>query len=123
MAWRLATALAVLVTFGSFAAPAVSADLEFYTGDALYAQCAAKPADPDYALRHARCASYILGVSDAQQAGQGAGAAPKVCLPDTAGSPQLVAAVEAFLETHADKRPLAAHDLVVEALGAQFPCK
>ena len=123
MAWRFGAAVAVLASFGALTQPAVSADLEFYTGDALYAQCAAKPADPDYAVRHARCASYIIGVSDAQQAGQGAGAAPKVCLPETAGSPQLVTAVEAFLETHADKRPLAAHDLVVEALTAQFPCK
>jgi Rap1a immunity proteins len=105
------------------AATARSADLEFFTGAALYEQCSAKPADADYAVRQARCAGYVLGVSDAQQAAQGAGRAGRVCLPQTAGSPQLVDAVSKFLEVRADKRQLAAQDLVLEALSAQFPCK
>ena len=123
MAWR-AAALVIggcLASLG--AAPAPAADLEFYTGDALYAACSAKPADPDYAARAARCAGYVLGVSDAQQAAQGAGGAARVCLPAGAGSPQLVETVSRFLDAHADKRPLAAQDLVLEALAGQFPCK
>jgi hypothetical protein len=35
----------------------------------------------------------------------------------------MVAAVTAFLAAHPDKRPLAAQDLVVEALAGQFACK
>ena len=102
--------------------PALAADLEFYTGDALYTQCSAKPADTDYAARQARCGGYVLGVSDAQQALQGAGAKGRVCLPAGATSPQLVDAVARFLDAHVDKRPLAAQDLVLDALSAQFPC-
>jgi len=105
------------------AAPAFGADLEFYTGTALFAQCGAGPADADYAVRGARCAGYVLGVSDAQQALQGVGGTQKVCIPSTAGSAQLVDAVTRFLQAHADKRPLAAQDLVIEALSAQFPCR
>jgi hypothetical protein len=123
MAWRLAV-LAALVSVSSFpAAPASAADLEYFTGVALYAQCSAKPTDADFAVRQARCSGYVLGVSDAQQAAQGAGGAGRVCIPATAGSPQLVEAVVAFLGAHPDKRPLAAQDLVLEALSAQFPCK
>ncbi|HTX47936.1 MAG TPA: Rap1a/Tai family immunity protein [Caulobacteraceae bacterium] len=123
MVWR-SVVLAALVSVSSFAAaPAPAADLEFFTGESLYAQCSAKPTDADFAVRQARCSGYVLGVSDAQQAVQGAGGAGRVCIPPTAGSPQLVEAVVAFLEGHADKRPLAAQDLVLEALSAQYPCK
>ena len=123
MAWR-SVMLAALVTVSGFsAAPAPAADLEYFTGESLYAQCSAKPTDPDAAVRQARCAGYVLGVSDAQQAAQGAGAAGRVCIPAAAGSPQLVDAVVAFLKGNADKRLLAAQDLVLEALSAQFPCK
>lgn len=103
--------------------PVRAADLEFFTGQALYAQCSAKPADPDYRAREARCMGYVMGVSDAQQAAQGAGAAARVCLPATASAPQIAASVSAYLEAHPDKRPLAAQDLVKEALGAQYPCR
>jgi len=65
----------------------------------------------------------VLGVSDAQQASQGAGRAGRVCLPAAAGSLQLVETVSRFLEAHAGKRQLAAQDLVLDALSAQYPCK
>jgi hypothetical protein len=123
MAWRLVILAALVSASGFASAPASAGDLEYFTGESLYAQCSAKPTDPDVAVRQARCAGYVLGVSDAQQAAQGAGAAGRVCIPATAGSPQLVDAVVAFLQAHADKRPLAAQDLVLEALSAQFPCK
>jgi hypothetical protein len=123
MGWRLAAVIAAGFIGGPAVAPVRAADLEFYTGEALYAQCAAKPGEADAALRAARCAGYVLGVSDAQQAAQGAGAAGRVCIPATAGSTLLVEAVTRFLEAHADKRPLAAQDLVLEALSAQFPCR
>jgi hypothetical protein len=123
MAWRVLVLAALVSVSGLSAAPAPAADLEYFTGDALYAQCSAKPTDADFAVRQARCSGYVLGVSDAQQAAQGAGGAGRVCIPATAGSTQLVDAVAAFLESHADKRPLAAQDLVLEALSAQFPCK
>jgi hypothetical protein len=123
MTWRWAV-LAALASVSSFpAAQAPAADLEYFTGDALFAQCSAKPTDADFAVRQARCSAYVLGVSDAQQAAQGAGGAGRVCIPPTAGSPQLVEAVVGYLQAHADKRPLAAQDLVLEALSAQFPCK
>lgn len=124
MARRLVVLAAALASVsGLVVAPAPAADLEYFTGTSLYAQCSAKPTDADFAVRQARCYGYVLGVSDAQQAAQGAGGAGRVCIPPTAGSPQLVEAVMAFLDAHADKRPLAAQDLVLEALSAQFPCK
>jgi hypothetical protein len=103
--------------------PAMAGDLEFFTGETLYAACSAKPADADYASRHAHCGGYVLGVSDAQQAAQGAGGAGRVCLPASASSIQLTQSVGRYLETHPDKRKLAAQDLVLEALSADFPCK
>ncbi|HUO11762.1 MAG TPA: Rap1a/Tai family immunity protein [Caulobacteraceae bacterium] len=123
MIWRLAILAALAASSSLAAAPAPAADLEFFTGQALYAQCSAKPADADFAARQARCFGYVLGVSDAQQAAQGAGGADRVCLPATAGSAQLVSAVASFLDARPDKRPLAAQDLVLEALAAQYPCK
>lgn len=115
-------ALAAGLVLGAGAA-AGATDLEFFTGDALYAQCSAKPDDAGYAVRHARCFGYVLGVSDAQQAGQGAGAPGRVCLPPSATSPQLVDAVVRYLEAHPEKRSVAAQDLVLESLAAQFPCR
>jgi hypothetical protein len=105
------------------ASPAPAGDLEFFTGKVLYAHCSARPADAEYVSHALQCTSYVLGVSDAQQAAQGAGGAPRVCLPGTATAPALVAAVAGFLEAHPDKRPLAAQDLVIEALSAAYPCK
>ena len=68
-------------------------DLEFLTGEALYAQCSAKPAAADYLPRQARCAGYVLGVSDALQAARRAqGAAQRVaaCPRRPCSSTQLV---------------------------------
>jgi Rap1a immunity proteins len=118
-----ASAMAIGALALAAATSASANDLEFLTGQMLYAQCSAKSGDADYAVRSLRCASYVLGVSDAQQAAQGAGGAARVCLPATATAPSLAAAVAAFLEAHPDKRPLAAQDLVIEALGAAYPCK
>jgi Rap1a immunity proteins len=105
------------------ATPAPANDLEFFTGQMLFAQCSAKSGEADYASHALQCASYVLGVSDAEQATQGAGGPARVCLPGTATAPSLVSAVTAFLEAHPDKRPLAAQDLVIEALSAAYPCR
>jgi Rap1a immunity proteins len=105
------------------AAPAPAADLEFFTGESLSMQCSAKPGDPEFAARQARCVGYVVGVSDAEQAGQGQGAAGRVCYPAGVTADKMVAAVSAFLAAHPEKRPLAAQDLVIEALAAQYPCK
>jgi hypothetical protein len=118
--WAAALAIGGVVLA---ATPAPANDLEFFTGKLLYAHCSAKPGEPDYATHAAQCASYVLGVSDAQQAAQGAGGPARVCLPGTATAPALVQTVAAFLENHSDKRPLAAQDLVIEALSAAYPCK
>ena len=118
--------LAGLAALALLSAPAVTihaADLEFFTGESLSAQCAAKPGDTDYPTKQGRCVGYVVGVSDAQQAGQGAGGAQKVCFPAGVTATQMVTAVTAFLAAHPNKRPLAAQDLVVEALAGQFACK
>jgi hypothetical protein len=122
MAWRSAAILAALA-LSAAASAAAAGDLEFYTGEALYAQCSAKPSSADYQPRQARCAGYVLGVSDALQAAQGAGAPNRVCLPATAASTQLVESVGRYLDAHPEKRRLAAQDLVIEALSEQFPCR
>jgi hypothetical protein len=121
----MARLLAILPAIGLMAAvaPSRAADLEFFTGQSLYAQCSAKAAEPDFATRNGRCTGYVIGVSDAQQAAQGSGAAPRVCFVSTVTAAQMVAAVTSFLDAHPEKRPLAAQDLVVEALAAQYPCK
>lgn len=119
---RWAAALAA-IGLGWPAAGAVAGDLEFYTGEALFAQCSARPGEADYAAHSLRCAGYVLGVSDAQQAAQGAGARGRVCLPATATANQVVATVGAYLVAHPEKRPLAAQDLVIEALSAAYPCR
>ncbi|HVM98592.1 MAG TPA: Rap1a/Tai family immunity protein [Caulobacteraceae bacterium] len=115
--------LATVPAIGLLAAPAAAADLEFFTGQSLYAQCSAKPADADFATRNALCTGYVVGISDAQQAAQGMGGPQRVCFPAGVTAAQMVVAVTAFLDAHPEKRPLAAQDLVVEALSAQSPCK
>lgn len=120
---RFLAALAAIGLAAASAAPAPAADLEFFTGEALLAQCTATPQDANFAAEQGRCTGYVVGVSDAEQAGQGAGGAARVCYPAGVTATQMVAAVSAFLTAHPDKRPLAAQDLVVEALSAQFPCK
>ena len=99
MAKHWAAALAAPLAVASLGAPAAIAasDLEFYTGEALYAQCSARPGDADYAAHSLRCAGYVLGVSDAQQARQGAGQPGRVCLPGTATANQMVEKVSAYL--------------------------
>jgi hypothetical protein len=120
---RFATGLMAFGVAFAASAPAPAADLEFFTGDSLTAQCVAKPGDADFATKQGRCVGYVVGVSDAQQAGQGLGAAQRVCFPAGVTATQMVAAVTDFLAAHPEKRPLAAQDLVVEALAAQYPCK
>jgi hypothetical protein len=120
---RFAAALMAIGIVLAASAPAPAADLEFFTGEGLSTQCAAKPGDADFASKQGRCVGYVVGVSDAQQAGQGLGAAQRVCFPAGVTATQMVAAVSGFLAAHPEKRPLAAQDLVVEALAAQYPCK
>jgi hypothetical protein len=114
-------AIALVITAAG--ARAAGTDLEFYTGEELMDQCSATPADPDFQPRQARCAGYVMGVSDAVQAAQGAGGAAAVCIPAGTAAPQLVNAVQRFLEAHPDKRRFAAKDLVQEALAASFACR
>ena len=47
----------------------------------------------------------------------------RVCYPAAVTADKMVTAVTSFLTAHPDKRPLAAQDLVIEALSAQYPCK
>jgi hypothetical protein len=122
MARLVATLMAIGIALAAFA-PAPAADLEFFTGEGLSTQCAAKPGDADFATKHGRCLGYVVGVSDAQQAGQGVGATQRVCFPAGVTAEQMVAAVSDFMAAHPEKRPLAAQDLVVEALAAQYPCR
>jgi len=122
MARFAAAPAAIGLALAAFA-PAKAADLEFFTGDGLNAQCSAKPGDADFATKQGRCVGYVVGVSDAQQAAQGQGGAQRVCFPAGVTATQMVATVTAFLGAHPDKRLLAAQDLVVEALSAQYPCK
>jgi len=122
MKMRWAAALAALGLVAP-AAGAAAGDLEFYTGETLFAQCSARPGEADYAAHALRCAGYVLGVSDAQQAAQGAGGRGRVCLPASASATQVVATVSGYLVAHPEKRPLAAQDLVIEALSAAYPCR
>ena len=55
--------------------------------------------------------------------GKGAGQPGRVCLPAAATANQVVEKVGAYLVAHPEKRPLAAQDLVIEALGAAYPCR
>jgi hypothetical protein len=120
---KVLAGLAALGLLCAPSAPAKAADLEFFTGGSLAIECAAKPGEADHATRQGRCVGYVVGVSDAEQAAQGAGGAQRVCFPAGVTAAAMVSAVSAFLAAHPDKRPLAAQDLVVEALAAQFPCK
>jgi hypothetical protein len=117
------TAVMAAIGLMAPAASAAAGDLEFYTGETLFAQCSARPGEADYAAHALRCAGYVLGVSDAQQAAQGAGARGRVCLPASASATQVVATVSGYLVAHPEKRPLAAQDLVIEALSAAYPCR
>ncbi|HEX3407047.1 MAG TPA: Rap1a/Tai family immunity protein [Caulobacteraceae bacterium] len=125
--WAVGVAAIVGAMGGAIgvAAPAANAasDLEFYTGESLYAQCQPRPGEADYQTHALRCAGYVLGVSDAQQARQGAGQPGRVCLPGTATATDVVSKVSAYLIAHPEKRPLAAQDLVIEALAAAYPCR
>jgi hypothetical protein len=112
--------LTLMLAMGSSAR---SADLEFFTGESLGAQCAAKPGDTDFAAKQGRCVGYVVGVSDSEQAGQGQGAAQRICFPAGVTATAMVTTVSGFLAAHPEKRPLAAQDIVVEALAAQYPCK
>lgn len=113
--------------FAAATATAAPSDREFYTGEALYQRCSAGPADTDFATRKAACRGYVLGVSDALQAGQGAaplaGAAraAAICLPDI-DADQMVEAVSRYLADHPETRRYAAPDLIFMSLKAAYPC-
>ena len=125
--WAVGVAATLGAILGVLAAGAPAAyaasDLEFYTGETLVAQCQARPGEVDYQAHALRCAGYVLGVSDAQQARQGAGQPGRVCLPGTATANDIVSKVSNYLIAHPEKRPLAAQDLVIEALAAAYPCR
>lgn len=112
---------------GAGAATAAQSDREFFTGEALYQRCSAGPADPDFAARKAACRGYVLGVSDALQAGQGSAPiagpprAAAVCLPDI-DADQMVETVSRYLTEHAESRRYAGPDLIYMALKAAYPC-
>jgi hypothetical protein len=125
--WRLMRApMAALATAASLVgarATAAEHDREFYTGEALYQRCAAAPADLDYAARRGACRGYVLGVSDAMQAAQGAQgpASPTICL-GAAEADRLVEQVSTYLAGHPESRRFAASDLIGAALKSAYPC-
>jgi len=123
MVKRLATAAGALILLTAGAARAAGTDLEFYTGDELFAQCSATPSDADYPPRSARCLGYVIGVSDALQAEQGGGKPGVVCIQPATQAAQLAEAVRGYLQAHPEKRRVAAPDLVISALSEAFPCR
>ena len=115
--------LSLTVLLAASAASAAPSDREFYSGATLYQRCAsAEPA------MHGACRAYVLGVSDALQAGQGAAPvtgpsrAAAVCLAEDSSPDQLLQRVAAYLENHSEMRALAAADLVYLALKDAYPC-
>ena len=119
----LASAGLAAVGIAGSGARAAGTDLEFYTGADLMAQCAAAPPGAGQELNQARCTGYVMGVSDAIQAAQGAGGPGRICIAPSVGAPVLVASVRRFLKAHPQKREFAAQDLVREALSATYPCR
>lgn len=121
---RWVAMLSAVATFGASSAGAADQDHEFYTGEILNQRCSAVPADLDYAARRAACRGYVLGVSDALQAAQGAAkdAPAKICLAD-AEADRVLDHVTSYLSDHPENRRYAAADVVAAALKAAYPCR
>lgn len=68
------------------------------------------------------CASYIVGVLDAQEDSIQSGGVRAICLPDGVKSKQLSLVVSKYLKEHPENLHFRASSLVSEALFVAFPC-
>jgi hypothetical protein len=83
----------------------------FQTGNQLFARCGS----PANAIEEMVFLGYVLGVADSYNE-------PMFCLPPTAIAKQVSDISCQYLRTHPEKRHLAGHSLVVDALRTAFPC-
>jgi len=114
---RLVASVVVAVSVLVATAPHATGQF-FFTGNTLMENCRAGVQDKVANLiDFGACTGYILAVTDVLAANKG------VCLHAGVTMAQIRDFVVKWLEANPQKRHLAAHGLVAQAMSEAFPCK
>ena len=83
------------------------------------------PAQEGHIFRPGVCSGYIMAAIDLEEdlTSRGVIDKPLYCMPENVPISRVTAVVSGYLKTHPDRRDVSAAMLVVDALGAEFPCK
>jgi hypothetical protein len=83
------------------------------------------PAQEGHIFRPGVCSGYIMAAIDLDEAltTRGIIHKPLFCMPENVPISRVTAVVSSYLKAHPERRDESAAMLVVDALGAEFPCK
>ena len=112
---RFATTIASAALLGAVMAGSVHAQLDAFRGNRLKEFCDDYSSDR-FGLYGATCSGYVNGVADALAS------TSLFCFPEGVEREQSILVVKKYLSDNPGKLHLEADILVVEALGAAFPC-
>jgi hypothetical protein len=100
--------------------PAVA---QWMDGEDLARVC--DPGQKGHIFRPGVCSGYIMAAIDLDEHLTGTGVIenPLFCMPENVPMSQVNAVVTGYLKAHPEKKDDSAAMLVVDALGAKFPCR
>ena len=83
------------------------------------------PAQKGHVFRPGVCSGYIMAAIDLDEAltTRGVISQPLFCMPEDVPISRVSAVVTDYLKAHPEKRDENAATLVIDALGAEYPCK
>jgi len=114
-------ALLACCFFGLYCASPAFA--QWIDGENLARVC--DPAQEGHIFRPGVCSGYIMAAIDLDEAltTRGTIAKPLFCMPENVPISRVTAVVTGYLKAHPDKQDESAAMLVIDALGAGYPCK
>lgn len=102
---------------------AATANAQWIDGEDLSRVC--DPEQKGHIFRPGVCSGYIMAAIDLDEHLTGAGVIkkPLFCMPEEVPISQVTAVVTSYIQAHPERKDDSAAMLVVDALGAKFPCK
>jgi hypothetical protein len=96
---------------------------QWMDGEDLVRVC--DPEQQGHVFRPGMCSGYIMAAIDLDEdlTARGVITKPLFCMAEDVAIPQVTAVVTRYIKAHPERRDDSAGMLVIDALGAEFPCK
>ena len=100
-----------------------TASAQWMDGENLARVC--DPGQQGHVFRPGMCSGYIMAAMDLDEdlTARGVITKPLFCMPEDVPISRVTAEVTGYIKTHPERRDESAGRLVIDALGAAYPCK